>query len=940
MFRNLLIVAISCLTFSFLSSCEIVSDEGKVRVDFNNPNPEALYPETDSIEVSLVDNSGKEKVIYQGKFSEGPWASEMEKKSITLKIKQFDSEGNLLDESSYHYNYSSNQLTIAPKIEIFPAQFSLDVSGEPQQLLLKVFPTANNQIAIWSSENPDIAEVGNEGLVKPISKGQVMVFAKLNDDLRDTAYVTVTDTDNILRIEITEDPKNLSVLNGEVASFEVEADGKSVSYAWYLDSVLQEDEDKSIYSLSSNIDMDSAVVYAMAYNPWDTVYSTSALLRVTEETTIPTAIPKIVTQPKSDTVFAGEKASFSVEAVGDDLQYQWYNTDVLIEGAATASYQTPILSLEESGSLFEVVVFNDGGEVTSNQAEIIVLLPPPINPTNFKGSLLGNDSLALSWDDNNSYEDNYQIYRYTQGQDNQFLLATLAENTSTYSDVNFSIDSSYVYRLKAVNNSGESWALDSVIISPVPKPQITTPPTDVSTEVGKKAAFEVEASGQNLSYSWYRDGIVIQNATTSTYQTEVLSLDDDGSFFEVIVKNEGGEVKSQRANLTVQLPLPITITNFSANTVDDESIYISWDDNNLYESSYKIYRRLAGSANFSEITSLPENSTSFTDVGLDPNTQYEYNITVLNSAGEAGPENIASANTFGPPIPGNFSHVIEGNEIVASGSIQSNGGANISRSSLCYVNEFDKNIICNPVSLDPDLRERITVSRPGFKISIYFVAENKFGVDSSLVLEVDFPWTCGFDFTDKRDGQMYGTVNIGTQCWFQENLNYMPESYDSWCNGDSLSGQTSNPNCDIYGRMYSNDGLYANGIETNICPEGWIAPDYVDWNTLSQYVISNYGSSTADYFLVENTPGAKWTYSNPDCNIDPVNQTGFSAIPGGFYDYNGYTAPGRMITFGGTVDQNLSSMSTFTVSGEYCNDIQTGLSKFSTNRFYIRCLLE
>ncbi|MFA7050321.1 MAG: prepilin-type N-terminal cleavage/methylation domain-containing protein, partial [Patescibacteria group bacterium] len=35
-------------------------------------------------------------------------------------------------------------------------------------------------------------------------------------------------------------------------------------------------------------------------------------------------------------------------------------------------------------------------------------------------------------------------------------------------------------------------------------------------------------------------------------------------------------------------------------------------------------------------------------------------------------------------------------------------------------------------------------------------------------------WSCGDDFTDERDDNIYPTVQIGDQCWFAKNLAYLP----------------------------------------------------------------------------------------------------------------------------------------------------------------------
>jgi hypothetical protein len=83
--------------------------------------------------------------------------------------------------------------------------------------------------------------------------------------------------------------------------------------------------------------------------------------------------PSITSQPTSQTVTAGQTATFSVTDWGAaPMSYQWKKNGVSISGATSFSYMTPAMSVSDSGSQFTVVVSNSVGSVTSNIAVLTV----------------------------------------------------------------------------------------------------------------------------------------------------------------------------------------------------------------------------------------------------------------------------------------------------------------------------------------------------------------------------------------------------------------------------------------------------------------------------------------------------------------------------------------------------------------------------------------
>ena len=135
--------------------------------------------------------------------------------------------------------------------------------------------------------------------------------------------------------------------------------------------------------------------------------------------------------------------------------------------------------------------------------------------------------------------------------------------------------------------------------------------------------------------------------------------------------------------------------------------------------------------------------------------------------------------------------------------------------------------------------------------------------------------------TDSRDGTHYDAVKIGNQVWMAENLKYLP----------SVVGPATGSQTTPYYYVYDYDGtdvtaakatanyttygvLYNWPAATNACPTGWHLPSDAEWTELTDYLG---GESVAGGKLKEigtthwNTP-----------NTGATNETGFTALPGGF----------------------------------------------------------
>ncbi len=166
-----------------------------------------------------------------------------------------------------------------------------------------------------------------------------------------------------------------------------------------------------------------------------------------------------------------------------------------------------------------------------------------------------------------------------------------------------------------------------------------------------------------------------------------------------------------------------------------------------------------------------------------------------------------------------------------------------------------------------------------------------------------FPGPCQGVTAFTYGGQIYNTVEIGTQCWMKENLNIgsivisvNSGTSHSECSNNSIIEKycfdNNLANCDIYGGLYDWNEMMAYsttpGIQ-GICPSGWHLPTDAEWCTLTTYLdaavncnIYGYSGTNAGGKLKETGP---MYWSSP--NLGATNQSGFTALGAGFRNFTG-----------------------------------------------------
>lgn len=234
-----------------------------------------------------------------------------------------------------------------------------------------------------------------------------------------------------------------------------------------------------------------------------------------------------------------------------------------------------------------------------------------------------------------------------------------------------------------------------------------------------------------------------------------------------------------------------------------------------------------------------------------------------------------------------------------------------------------------------------------------------------------------------HEGNVYGTLQVGPQCWTTENMRAMTSPTTGTyivSNGLPLYSY-----CGKMARWYNNDTSYAAmnygllynwnavvdtfntnlaetelaGVEDSddnsvnvtfdshrrgICPEGWHVPTNAEWSELVNYV-----KSKSEYYC-DNTPNkiAKafasttgWVSNTAACTVgydmESNNTLGFNSYPSGFFGNGGFSSIG---SYGAFWTASQSTMKTGSTWGLYYNN--TGMySSSNSNKAYcyaVRCV--
>jgi beta-galactosidase len=286
------------------------------------------------------------------------------------------------------------------------------------------------------------------------------------------------------------------------------------------------------------------------------------LSSVAPPTPVQSQSPAIIVPPVSESVTAGNEATFTVAASGSGaLKYQWYLGNTAIAGATGTSYTTPATTLANNNETFMVTVTSASGfgAVTSNPVTLSVVAPAnatitaqPASQTTVVGQAAtfsvgasGSPQLNYAW-----YEDNALV---ANGAQSAFTTPILtAAGTHTF----------YVIVSNPLNQVQSANAVLTVNAA-TPVSFVTQPASQIAAANQPVQLTATVAGSRPYTYQWQftpKGGSATilasdtQISNTITYVIPAMSATDVGAYTVTINNAASVPVTSAVAQITLAPP--------------------------------------------------------------------------------------------------------------------------------------------------------------------------------------------------------------------------------------------------------------------------------------------------------------------------------------------------------------------------------------------------
>ena len=279
---------------------------------------------------------------------------------------------------------------------------------------------------------------------------------------------------------------------------------------------------------------------------------------------------------------------------------------------------------------------------------------PLAKPTSATATAVSSSEIDLTWIDNSVSETGYKIERKRTSAGTYAQIAQVGANVQSYSDTNgLDANTRYYYRIRATNGTIDSdYSNTPSAVTLLDAPAAPSGLTITSLLTNRVSLSWTDNSNNETGFKIQRKtGVTGTYATIVTTGANVTAYNDntvtDGTlyYYRVSATNATGDSAfSNETSGTTPLAKP---TSATATAVSSSEIDLTWIDNSVSETGYKIERKRTSAGTYAQIAQVGANVQSYSDTnGLDANTRYYYRIRATNGTINSDYSNQSSAVTF------------------------------------------------------------------------------------------------------------------------------------------------------------------------------------------------------------------------------------------------------------------------------------------------------
>lgn len=272
----------------------------------------------------------------------------------------------------------------------------------------------------------------------------------------------------------------------------------------------------------------------------------------------PCLVPTISANPLSQKICVGSPVTFSVTTNMTNGTYEWRKNGVTLVKNTSNTYTIPSVTLADAGSYDVIVADNCNPAIAFKQSTAAVLTvaeAPKIVTQPISSKVIcenANDTLRVR----------------ATGTDLTYQWRLNGSNISGATSADYIInnmdntkDGTYDCVVSGYCSPAETSTTSQ--LTAAMRPRFTSQPNNQDICPGTPATLAVVATGQNLEYQWYKDGVIIPDAINASYTIAKYSYNNNGQYYCAVKSNIPNPNNCQ---LTVQ-SRQVKLTGFPAPTI-------------------------------------------------------------------------------------------------------------------------------------------------------------------------------------------------------------------------------------------------------------------------------------------------------------------------------------------------------------------------------------